>query len=351
MVIGSVDGSCRGQDLVEQTEAHIVILLLLALLLLHLLVGGLLSTTGSGGHWGSNGSSELAGVLDELLDGLSLLEFHIGGGGQSQQIAESIGHAVRHGSDRRVTDRQTDGGQIGNSGLELGAQILGLDVENFGREDGARVVDLLDLESVRERRDVQHVEEGGLGGSDLVAGLQDGNVVDDFDCSLRDLGRNGQGLEEGGLLGSETGVLGWNGDQHGGNGTGTGRSADLRLGQLLADLGQIALGEDESNVALDVGQQLLQLGVVLQMPTDRLTHHRILSHQNDAGSAEQTTDGLHLLGSDIVGLDDEALWVLIEELLQTKKDTKLDYKSHHFRQEDSSDSKGNPIRRSLSARI
>lgn len=302
------------EELIKQTKAHIVILLFLALLFLHLLLNGL-GSTGSSSHWGSNCSSELARILDELLNGFSLLELHIGRGGQSQQIAESIGNAVRSRSNGWITNRQTDGSQIGNTGLELGAQILRLDVEDLWGENGTRVVDLFDLESVRERRDVQHVEESGLGGSDLVAGLQDGNVVDDFDCSLGDLGRDGQGLEERGLLGSQTGVLGWDGDQQGGDGAGTSWGTDLRFDELLTDLGQISLGENESNVSLDVREELLQLGVVLQMATDGLTHHRVLSHQHDSGSAQQTTDGLHLLGSDIVGLDDEALWVLIEELL------------------------------------
>uniref|UniRef100_A0A182KIT0 Uncharacterized protein n=1 Tax=Anopheles christyi TaxID=43041 RepID=A0A182KIT0_9DIPT len=154
--------------------------------------------------WGSGGcgrsrrgrdSGELARILDEFLDRFGFLELNLGDGGNGQQVAETVGNAVRHRSQRRVADLERNGSQVGDSGLELGAQILRLDVENFRREDRARIIHLLDLQTVRERRDVQHVEQRGLGSADLVARLQDGHIVDDFNRTLGNLGRDGQGPE------------------------------------------------------------------------------------------------------------------------------------------------------------
>ena len=68
---------------------------------------------------------------------------------------------------------------------ELDAEVLGLDVEDQGFEDGARIVDHLNQKTVVEGRDVQHVEECRLRGAHLVTLLQDVHVVDDFNCTLQ----------------------------------------------------------------------------------------------------------------------------------------------------------------------
>ena len=51
------------------------------------------------------------------------------------------------------------------------------DVEHLRTVNTAIVIHLLDVESIGERRDVQHVEERGLAGTNLVAGLDQIDVI------------------------------------------------------------------------------------------------------------------------------------------------------------------------------
>jgi hypothetical protein len=103
----------------------------------------------------------------------------------------------------------------------------------------------------------------------------------DFNGSLGNLGGDGEGLEEGGLLGSEAGVLAGQDHVKGSDDSCLGRSRHLLHEDLVPHLRQLALGEHQPHVALDVRQQPLQGRVGLQVPTDRLAHHRVLSHQHN----------------------------------------------------------------------
>merc|ERR1719215_2334162 len=74
--------------LVEETEAHVIVLLLF-----------LLNLSGGGGGSGSSGgrgcSRELAGISQELLEHLSLLEGDLGDGSDGQEVLHAVGDAVR----------------------------------------------------------------------------------------------------------------------------------------------------------------------------------------------------------------------------------------------------------------
>lgn len=59
----------------------------------------------------------------------------------------------------------------------------------------------------------------------------------------------------------------------------------------------------------------LQRRVVLQVATDGFTHHGVFAHEHDGLAPQGQTDGLHLLGADIVCAHDEALWEVIQQLL------------------------------------
>ena len=61
----------------------------------------------------------------------------------------------------------------------------------------------------------------------LVPGLDEGHVGDDLNGSLGDLGGDAEGLEEGGLLGSHTSVLGGHRHIQGGQGSRLGRGLHL----------------------------------------------------------------------------------------------------------------------------
>jgi len=66
---------------------------------------------------------------------------------------------------------------------------------------------LLNRKPIRERLDVQHVEQCGFRSADLFAYFDDVNLVKYFDGSTRDFGRNLERLEEGRLLRTHSAVL------------------------------------------------------------------------------------------------------------------------------------------------
>merc|ERR1719251_305405 len=290
--------------LVEETEAHVIVLLLFFLLNL----GGSGGRSSSGGS-GGRGSCELAGVSQELLEHLSLLEGDLGDGGDGQEVLHAVGNAVRSRSHSGVSNGETHGSDIGDSGHELV-----LDVQDGGVKHGSLVVHLLDNQTVAEREDLQETEEGGLGGADLVTSGDDGHIVDDLNGTLGNLGGDLQSLEEAGLLGTHAGVLGGDGDIHGGNSSGL-SGGGLLVGQKeIPDGGQLLVGEDEADVHLDVGKQLLKFGVLLQLAPDDLPHHGVLAHEDHGLASQGNPDLLHLLGADIVSTHDEAPRVLFQEL-------------------------------------
>jgi hypothetical protein len=61
------------------------------------------------------------------------------------------------------------------------------------------------------------------------------------------------------------------------------------------------------------------------MTLDGLADHRVLSHEHNSPVTKRDPDVLHLLGPHIVGSDDEALGVFIQQLLQTSKEHEIDW--------------------------
>merc|ERR1719412_1464311 len=235
--------------LTEEVETHVVIRLLFRLL-----------------HLGGRGEGRGVGQVGLQL--LGSLEGDFGDGCEAHQVLEAVDHRVRGGGHGGVADLQAHSSHVGDTLHEGSLEVIVSDVEDLGVEDGAVVVDVLDHQAVRGGGDVQHVQEGGLGHADLVANGDQGHVGDNLDGTPGDLGGDGQGLEERGLLGAEAGVLGRDGDVYGGNGAGPGGSLDLVFEQQVADLVEVLGGEDESDVADDAGQDLLQLWVLVQHAAD-----------------------------------------------------------------------------------
>merc|ERR1719468_1089703 len=165
--------------LIEETEAHVIVLLLF--FLLNLGGSGGRSSSCSGGGCGS---SELAGVSQELLEHLSLLEGDLGDGGDGQEVLHAVSNAVRSRSHCGISNGETHSGNIGDSGHELVLDVLVSDVQDGGVKHGSLVVHLLDDQTIAEGEDLQETEEGGLGGSDLVTGGDDRDVIDDLNCTL-----------------------------------------------------------------------------------------------------------------------------------------------------------------------
>merc|ERR1712154_152862 len=133
-----------------------------------------------------------------------------------------------------------------------------------------------------------------------------------FKISVGDLGGDGQRLEERGLLGPQCGGLGGDLDIQGGQGSSTGRGLHFVVKKHLSDFREIFLGEDEAYIVLDDRKKLFQSWIAVQMTTDSFPHHSVLAHEDNGLSPESSTNLLHLLGTDIVCIDNECFWVLIK---------------------------------------
>ena len=177
-------------------------------------------------------------------------------------------------------------------------------------------VDGLNGETVGEGRDVQQVKEGGLGGSDLVATLNELEVGHNFNGTTGNLGGDTESLEERGLTGLHTSVTGRDPDVVGSDGTGTSGSSDTVGQDLVLDGGKVTVGEDETNVAANQREKTLELGVLSDEALKSTTDHGVLTHQNDGLTTEGDTDLVHLLGGDIVNTNDEDVLVGIKEALE-----------------------------------
>ena len=236
---------------------------------------------------------------------LRALESVVSGNRHREQVLVCVDKSVRHRNDGRVVESQGDCSNSLDSRHETSNELLLTNIEYSGREDIAVVEDLDDGHTVGERRDVQHVEQGRLGGTDTGAGGDDLDIGDDLDRPTGDLGRDTEGLEEGGLAGLHTGVAGGDKDIFGGEGTGTRGGGDLVGGDDVADLLQVIGGEDEADVALDVGEETLELGIFAEDGTEGTADHGVLAHHDDTLATESNTDLVHLVGTDIVDVDDE----------------------------------------------
>jgi len=188
--------------LVEQTEAHVIVLRLLLLLFLGLLLGSRLVGGGSGGR--ASRRSVLVGVGDAVLELRDLVPLEVGLDGDSEYLLVGVDDGVHDGRQRGEVGSQRDTGDGGDGAAE-GLEELGLlDVQDGGIEGLAVVVDLGDTHAVGEGRDVQQVEKGGLGGTDLVTSLDELQIGSNFDGTTGNLGGDTESLEERGLSGLHT---------------------------------------------------------------------------------------------------------------------------------------------------
>ena len=304
-------------SLVEQTEAHVLILRLLLLLLLS---GGWRISSGwcvCRSNWSSGGVCVRVG--DAVLELLDALPGEVGLDGDGEHVLVAVDKRVHDGWEGWVAGREGDGSDGRDGGGEGLEQLRLLDVENGGLEGLAVVVNLSNTHTVREGGDVQHVEQGGLGGTDLGASLDELEIRRDFNGTTGNLGGHTESLEERRLARFHTRVTGWDVDISWRNGTGTSWSSDTVGENLVTDLLQVLVGKDEADVAADVGEETLELGhgAVVDEGLNGAADHGVLAHQDDTLSTEGDADLVHLLGRDIVDGDDEdGLVSLKESLLQ-----------------------------------
>ena len=102
-----------------------------------------------------------------------------------------------------------------------------------------------------------------------------------------------------------TGVTGRDRDVLGSEGTSTGGSSDLVGLDDLTNVLEITTGEDETDVTLDVGKETLEGGIFGKNGPEGAANHGVLAHHDDTFATEGNTDLMHLVGTDIVDVDDE----------------------------------------------
>jgi hypothetical protein len=266
------------------------------------------------------------------VDGIPLVVDLDGG---RDDVLVGVDQRVHDRGEGGVVDSQGDGGNGGDGAGEGLEELALLNVEDAGIEGLALVVDLSNAHTVGEGRDVQHVEQGGLGGTDLGAGLNELQIGGDFNGTTGDLGGDTEGLEERGLAGLHTSVSSGDEDIERSDGTGTGRGGDAVDENLLTGLLKVGVGEDETNVAwerialvrriwdrgackltLDVRKETLVLRGISDEALERTADHGVLAHQDNGITTESLTDLVHLLRRDIVDGDDEDGLVSLEKRLQ-----------------------------------
>jgi hypothetical protein len=261
--------------LIEQPEPHVLFRFLL-FFLLSLFLWSLTSRGCTASSSGWSGGSVRIRVLDavfELRDSLPLVLGLKCDGDQVLVTVDNTVHDTRQGGEVGRKGDRGNGGDCGREGLE---QLRFLNIQHAGSEGLALIIDLRYTHAVGEGRDVEHVQEGGFGRSDLGARLDELQIRRDFDGTTGNLGRDTEGLEEGGLAGLHTSVASRDVHISRGDGTSTSGRSNTVGEDLVASCLEVRVCEDEADVALDVREKTLVLGILVDEPLEcaAYLHHR-----------------------------------------------------------------------------
>merc|ERR1719161_1779216 len=230
-----------------------------------------------------------------LLDILSLLERVLGSTSNREQVGESQEDGVWHGALAGLANSERNRSDVLDASTEGGKDVVVADGEHLSREDVATLVDVFHHETILERLHAQLLEESSLTGVTLLALLEHMLVVQDFNETLGNLGRDGQRLEEighGGLECSHT-----LGDD---DITLIDRRRHLVLLNAFAHLRRVLVGEDEAHIELQAIADGFKSGVLLFELTDHTAHLCVLTTVDDSVTTEVLADLVQLVGSDIV---------------------------------------------------
>lgn len=195
------------------------------------------------------GSSVSLGVVNAILELLDLAPTVFSLDGNRQGLLVTVDNGVHDGWQGWEVGRQGDAADVANGGLQASQELLLPDVKNTRAEKLTVIVDLGHVHTVGERRDVQHVEEGGLGSADLESSLDELKFGGDFNGTTRNLGGDAQSLEEGCLIGRHAGVASGNEDIERREGTSTSRGSDSVGKDRGPNFLQVLVGEDKADVA------------------------------------------------------------------------------------------------------
>merc|ERR1712062_231847 len=283
--------------LVKETEAHVLVRL-------RLWLGGLLrllflAFRGSSSSSGGSSSGESFGIGENFLDLFGKRESVLGFQGDRQHVLVAVDKRVGDRRSGREVSTERHSGDVTDTLEKSLVQVIVGDVEDFRPKDRSVGVHLFDHETVGEGENFQHAQESCFGGTDFFVLLDQVLLGQNFNRTLGNLGRNAQGLEERGLLGTHTSVLRLNEHIDRGSGAGLGRGLNLFSFELLTDVAQVFLGKDQTNVTNDRVVDLFQVGVGLDVLLEGTTHHSVLTHQNDGLAAQLSTDLVHLLRTNV----------------------------------------------------
>jgi hypothetical protein len=231
----------------KQVETHVIIRLFFILFWSRFGGLGFTSARCVSGSWCR--TSIFFRIFDpvlQLLDAFPLV-FRLDRDGQYLFVA--IDNRMNDRNHSRVVDGKRDAGDRADGGAKRFQQLRFLNVQNFRVKDLAVIVDLRDTHAVSERGDVQHVEQGSLGGSDLVSSSNEFEIGGDFDGTTSNFGRNTKGLEERRLARFHTSVASGNPDVVWSDSASSSGSCNTVLQDLLTNFLKVAVGEDEADIA------------------------------------------------------------------------------------------------------
>mmetsp|Transcript_2151 Transcript_2151/g.4810 ORF Transcript_2151/g.4810 Transcript_2151/m.4810 type:complete len:335 (-) Transcript_2151:189-1193(-) len=271
-------------------------------------------TTASGGSGGSR--CEGTRVSEVVLDLLRELKRVLGADGNSEHVLVRVDDGVRHGRKGRVVRREGDGRNLLDTFHELGFERGVGDVQNRRRVHGTLVVHFEHFQTVGERSVLHLTEQRRNGRRDTVTNLQRNDVVDDFNRTLVNLRRNVERLEERRLGRFHTSRTSRNDDFNRGNSTDTRRGRHNKLLNLSANIQQITLGEDDTDVADELVSQDHPRVVALFFAVlrDALAHQRVLTHEHDGFRANGRADVHELSGTDVIGVNQQGGVIVVEQL-------------------------------------
>jgi len=289
----------------------------------------LLLTGGGGSGFSSSGGGSGGGLagLDAFDEFLTVVfgEDEVGGDGGGEEVLEAVGDGVGEGEFGGDTRTEGQTGEVGDTLGEGGFDGGFVELQVFGGEEEALFPNTDDFGVVEEGRDLELAEEGGDGGVDLVTGGEDLLVGHDGDGTLVDLGDDVEGLEEGGHGGFHTSVTGGDDDFDGGDGTNTGGGLNAVLGEDGDEFGDGHVGEAEGDVTGEevfTAEEFLHLlvggsGVLgFSAEGDDLLLGGLLTDDDFGLGDKITADSVHLLGGDVVELDEDHAFVGIDEAIQ-----------------------------------
>jgi len=144
----------------------------------------------------------------------------------------------------------------------------------------AVVVDVLDCQTVRERLDGEFAQENGLRVADTLARLEQVNLAQNLDVALGDLGLNVERLQERSLRRFELRHASRNEDVDRRVRARFGRRRNALRLEHVENLLHLSLAQHQTDRALDVRQEILELLVGTGVVTNRLTNHGVLAHQH-----------------------------------------------------------------------